>query len=84
MKEVVERMRPKVVECTDDEFFRKLHMLSQSIEQNLINPTVLLIGVDDTGPLTILDGNHRMAAAMLRNPPQCWTASDLFADSRHR
>ncbi|MGA9511014.1 MAG: oligosaccharide flippase family protein [Candidatus Sulfotelmatobacter sp.] len=67
MKEVVERMRPKVEECTDDEFFRKLHMLSQSIEQTLINPTVLLIGVDGTGPLTILDGNHRMAAAMLRN-----------------
>src|SRR5579862_1144796 len=67
MKEVVERMRPKVEEFTDDEFFRKLHMLSQSIEHNLINPTVLLIGVDGTGPLTILDGNHRMAAAMLRN-----------------
>jgi O-antigen/teichoic acid export membrane protein len=67
MKEVVERMRPKVEESTDDEFFGKLRMLSQTIEQNLINPTVLLIGVDGTGPLTILDGNHRMAAAMLRN-----------------
>jgi hypothetical protein len=67
MKEVVERMRPQVEECTDDEFFRKLRTLSQSMEHNLINPTVLLIGVDGTGPLTILDGNHRMAAAMLRN-----------------
>jgi O-antigen/teichoic acid export membrane protein len=67
MKEVVERMRPMVEENTDDEFFYKLRMLSQSIEQKLINPTVLLIGVDNTGPLTILDGNHRMAAAMLRN-----------------
>ncbi|MGA7301748.1 MAG: hypothetical protein WBX10_15655, partial [Candidatus Sulfotelmatobacter sp.] len=67
MKEVVERMRPQVEESTDDEFFRKLRLLSQSIGQNLINPTVLLIGVDGTGPLTILDGNHRMAAAMLRN-----------------
>ena len=67
MREVVERMRPMVEENTDDEFFYKLRMLSQSIEQKLINPTVLLIGVDNTGPLTILDGNHRMAAAMLRN-----------------
>jgi hypothetical protein len=24
-----------------------------------------LIGINETGPLTILDGNHRMAAAML-------------------
>ena len=30
-----------------------------------MNATVLLIGVDNTGPLTILDGNHRMAAALL-------------------
>jgi hypothetical protein len=28
-----------------------------------------LIGVDDRGPLTILDGNHRVAAAMLSEPP---------------
>jgi O-antigen/teichoic acid export membrane protein len=67
MKEVVERMRPKLEENTDDEFFRKLKTLTESIEHHLINPTVLLIGVDKTGPLTILDGNHRMAAAMLRN-----------------
>jgi len=52
----------------DDEFFRKLRLLSLSVEENLINPTVLLIGVNDTGPLTILDGNHRMAAAMLSRP----------------
>jgi hypothetical protein len=35
------------------------------VEKNLINSTVLLIGVDNTGPLTLLDGNHRMAAALL-------------------
>ena len=34
-----------------------------------MNPTVLLIGVDARSPLTILDGNHRMAAAMLAQPP---------------
>jgi hypothetical protein len=68
MKDVVERMRPKMEECRDDEFFRKLRLLSRSAEDNLINPTVLLIGVNNTGPLTILDGNHRMAAAMLSRP----------------
>lgn len=68
MKDVVERMRPKMEECRDDEFYRKLRLLSHSVEDNLINPTVLLIGVNNTGPLTILDGNHRMAAAMLNRP----------------
>ena len=39
------------------------------LPDNLINPAVLLIGVDDKGPLTLLDGNHRIAAAMLAEPP---------------
>ena len=68
LKDVVERMRPKLEECVDDEFFRKLRLLTHSVEKNLINPAVLLIGLDETGPLTILDGNHRMAAAMLSRP----------------
>jgi O-antigen/teichoic acid export membrane protein len=68
LKDVVERLRPKLEECLDDDFFRKLRLLSQSVEENLINPTVLLIGLNNTGPLTILDGNHRMAAAMLSQP----------------
>jgi O-antigen/teichoic acid export membrane protein len=65
MKDVVERMRPHLEQPSDDEFFRKLRLLSSSVEKNLINSTVLLIGVDNTGPLTLLDGNHRMAAALL-------------------
>lgn len=68
LKDVVERMRPKLEECRDDAFFRKIRLLSSSVEENLINPTVLLIGVNNTGPLTILDGNHRMAAALLSQP----------------
>jgi len=35
------------------------------VQENLLHATVLLIGINETGPLTILDGNHRMAAAML-------------------
>jgi hypothetical protein len=64
LKDVVERIRPRL-DDRDDDFFRKLRMLSNSVEEKLINPTVLLIGIDNTSPLTILDGNHRMAAAML-------------------
>jgi len=64
LTDVVERIRPRL-DSTHDEFFDKLRSLSSSVQENLINPTVLLIGVDNTGPLTILDGNHRMAAAML-------------------
>jgi O-antigen/teichoic acid export membrane protein len=65
LKEVVEHIRQKVEESSDDDFFRKLRVLSGALQESLPNPTVLLIGIDDKGPLTILDGNHRMAATLL-------------------
>jgi len=65
LMDVVERIRMKLEDAVDDDFFRKLRLLSDSLPENLVNPTVLLIGVDERGPLTILDGNHRMAAAIL-------------------
>jgi hypothetical protein len=63
--DVVERIRQELEKSVQDEFLGKLRILSSSVQQNLVNPTVLLIGVDDRGPLTILDGNHRMAATLL-------------------
>jgi len=68
LSDVVERIRLRL-DSSHDEFFGKLRSLSSSVQENLINPTVLLIGVDKNGPLTILDGNHRMAAAMLGPSP---------------
>jgi O-antigen/teichoic acid export membrane protein len=65
MTDVVERIRVHLKSHNDDSFFGKLRLLSTSVQDNLVNPAVLLIGVNETGPLTILDGNHRMAAAML-------------------
>ena len=65
LTDVVESIRVQLDSSFRDEFFGKLRSLSSSVQENLINPTVILIGVDNTGPLTILDGNHRMAAAML-------------------
>lgn len=62
-------LRQKWQESPDDEFFRKLRRISNPVQEGLVSRTVLLIGVDAHGPLTILDGNHRMAAAMLAQPP---------------
>lgn len=68
LKDVVEHIRQRLEESSEDDFFCKLRLLSGALQENLMNPTVLLIGIDDKGPLTILDGNHRMAAAMLSQP----------------
>jgi O-antigen/teichoic acid export membrane protein len=67
--DIVESLRQKWQESPDDEFFRKLRRISNPVQEGLVSRTVLLIGVDAHSPLTILDGNHRMAAAMLAQPP---------------
>src|SRR3954463_69743 len=69
LSDMVECLRSKWQRSPDDEFFQKLRRLSSPVREGLVNPTVLLIGVDEHGPLTLLDGNHRMAAAMLAQPP---------------
>lgn len=68
MNDMLVALRDKWKESANDEFFRKLDRITNSVQESAVSPTVLLIGVDDKGPLTILDGNHRMAAAMLSNP----------------
>ena len=67
--DVVSCLRQKWQESPDDEFFSKLHRITNPVQEGLVSQTVLLIGVDACSPLTILDGNHRMAALMLAQPP---------------
>lgn len=67
--DMIDLLRGKWQENSSDDFFRKLDRLTDSVQDGSVNPTVLLIGVDTQSPLTILDGNHRMAAAMLAQPP---------------
>ena len=69
LTDMVECLRSKSQESPDDEFFQKLRRISDPVREGSVNPTVLLIGVDAQSPLTLLDGNHRMAAAMLAQPP---------------
>lgn len=65
LHDVVQEIRRASAEEPDDEFFSKLRRLSTD---DTVNRTVLLIGLNDTEPVTILDGNHRIAAAMLVAP----------------
>jgi len=69
LPQVVQQLQWELQAPGEDEFLNKLRTLSSSVREGMANPSVLLIGVNPTGPLTILDGNHRMAAAMLGRPP---------------
>jgi O-antigen/teichoic acid export membrane protein len=68
--EVAERMRKRQGVDTGA-FQAKIQMIGTRLlrpDDNL--GTVLLIGVNENEPLTILDGNHRLVASMLTNPPR--------------
>lgn len=69
LTDMIEALRVKWGESSSDEFFQKLHRMTNLVQDSLVDPAVLLIGVDRNSPLTILDGNHRVAAAMLAQPP---------------
>ncbi len=66
--DVMDRIQPWMRTKTRDPFATKLRSLNSALANSETRTTVLLIGVDDESPLTILDGNHRMAAAGLISP----------------
>jgi len=53
-----------------DPFLSSLNGLQQQLSKGGDCGTVLLIGVDEDKPLTILEGNHRMVATALMVAPQ--------------
>lgn len=67
LSEIVKRIRESAIAKTDPAF-SKIQLLRYRLQRDSVNSTVLLIGVDEEQPLTILEGNHRLAAAMLVAP----------------
>jgi O-antigen/teichoic acid export membrane protein len=55
-------------EVADKTFLTKILDLSDWLNHDVDAGAVLLIGVTGSGPLTILDGNHRLLAAALNSP----------------
>ena len=53
----------------DDRFLSKIAALGEQLSQGDGEfGTVILLGVNERGPLTVLDGNHRLVAALLSSP----------------
>jgi O-antigen/teichoic acid export membrane protein len=68
--DMVERIRTKVLSHSEDAFMRKLRSLSRELSTAQEHSAVLLIGIDETWPLTIIEGNHRLTAATLVSPSE--------------
>lgn len=67
LSEIVKRIRQCSI-AKSDPAFSKIQLLRYRLQRDSVNSSVLLIGVDEEQPLTILEGNHRLAAAMLVSP----------------
>lgn len=53
----------------DDRFFSKMAALGEQLSRGDGKfGTVILLGMNERGPLTVLDGNHRLVAALLSSP----------------
>lgn len=65
--EVVERMRARQ-SVEESAFLSKIDNIRERLQHDENLGTVILIGVSENEPLTILDGNHRMVASILATP----------------
>lgn len=75
--DVVDRIRQRRYKDGGNEVIAKIQQLRYRLQAESWTPTtVLLIGLDEESPLTILEGNHRFAAAMLVSP---FVASNRFS-----
>lgn len=65
---MITRIKATVESDNNSRFSAKMRSVAADLQDNRVPNSVLLIGVNENGPLTIIEGNHRMAAAMLLSP----------------
>jgi len=65
---MVARIRSTVESQERSWFSNKVRSVAADLRDYRVPNSVLLIGLDERSPLTIIEGNHRMAAAMLVAP----------------
>lgn len=66
---VAERIREQFDQGKSSELLAKIHVLRSGMQVEGPRSTVLLIGIDDSHPMTLLEGNHRFISALLLPRP---------------
>jgi hypothetical protein len=65
LRDIVHRIRNARFMGRQREFINRVQALSYRLRSEHDESAVLLIGVDEQNPMTILEGNHRLTAALL-------------------
>jgi MFS family permease len=68
LTEMIGRIEADLVRGENSRFLKKLAAIGTDLRETHVPNSVLLIGIEGHHPLTIIEGNHRMAAAMLTMP----------------
>jgi hypothetical protein len=68
LSEIVKQIRSGRVPPAARSFISKIQSLSYRLRADSELSSVMLIGIDERHPLTILEGNHRLTAALLASP----------------
>lgn len=68
LKDIVKRIKTKPFRGRTRNFISKVQALSYYLRNHQDDSAVLLIGVNDEDPVTVLEGNHRLTAALLASP----------------
>jgi hypothetical protein len=65
LQDIAERIRNQCFHGKTRDFISRVQALSYRLRTSPEQTAVILIGVDDGQPVTILEGNHRLTAALL-------------------
>jgi hypothetical protein len=68
LTEMISHIEAELARGQHSRFLKKLGGIAIDLHGSRVPDAVLLIGIDEYQPLTIIEGNHRMAAAMLTMP----------------
>jgi hypothetical protein len=78
LKDIVKRIRTKPFRGKTRDFIAKVQALSYYLRNHADDSAVLLIGIGDENPVTVLEGNHRLTAALLASPDVLQNRFRLF------
>ena len=68
ISDIVQRIKTERFRGKTRDFIAKVQSLSYRLRVSKDDSSVMLIGIDEAHPLTILEGNHRLTAALLASP----------------
>jgi len=65
---IVRRIRANDYPERAESYVRKIQSIGSALAQNANSGPILMIGINDSEPMVVLEGNHRVTAALLESP----------------